>query len=246
MVIALLSDLHANHGALTACLKHAERAGAERYVFLGDIVGYGADTALVVATVERYVAAGAIAVKGNHDAAVERTDHSMIESARAAIDFARGSLDAAARGFLADLPLVVREGALTCVHASAAHPDRWTYVEDPGAAARSMIAAATPYTFSGHVHDQWLYFRATEARVGSFRPVPGSPVRLGPHRQWLALVGSVGQPRDGDPAAAYALFDSVRTELVFHRVPYDHREAARRVRAAGLPEILARRLEEAF
>jgi diadenosine tetraphosphatase ApaH/serine/threonine PP2A family protein phosphatase len=170
----------------------------------------------------------------------------MISSARAAIDFARRSLDAAARSFLADLPLVVRDGALTCVHASAARPDRWTYVEDARAAARSMVAAATPYTFSGHVHDQGLYFRATAARVGAFRPVPGSPVRLGRHRQWLALVGSVGQPRDGDPAAAYATFDSTRAELVFHRVPYDHREAARRVRAAGLPEILAQRLEEAI
>jgi predicted phosphodiesterase len=243
MRIAFLSDLHANEEALTACLRHAERAGAARYVFLGDLVGYGPDAAAVVATVQRYVAEGALAVKGNHDQAVERPAHHLDAEAAAAIELARRTLSPEARRFLAELPDIVRDDDITCVHASAAAPARWDYVTGVKLAQESMAAAGTAYTFSGHVHDQRLFFRATTARGGAFRPVPGSPISLGRQRQWLALVGSVGQPRDRDPAAAYALFDRDRAQLIFHRVAYDHHAAARRIRAAGLPEYMAHRIE---
>jgi diadenosine tetraphosphatase ApaH/serine/threonine PP2A family protein phosphatase len=76
-----------------------------------------------------------------------------------------------------------------------------------------------------------------------FRPKPGVPIPVAANRRWLALVGSVGQPRDGNPAAAYATFDTDAKSITFHRVPYDNEAAARKVRAAGLPEALAYRLE---
>ena len=131
----------------------------------------------------------------------------------------------------------MRDEQICFVHASAEAPDRWRYVDDPAAAQRSSNAANRPYTFSGHVHDQALYFQSSPEKMASFAPKPGSAVPVARHRRWLAIAGSVGQPRDGNPAAAYALFDSVREILTFHRVPHDHVAAARKVRAAGLPDL---------
>jgi diadenosine tetraphosphatase ApaH/serine/threonine PP2A family protein phosphatase len=98
------------------------------------------------------------------------------------------------------------------------------------------------------MHEPMLYHMATHIRttqmgaVGEFVPVPGSPIPLMPQRRWLTIPGSVGQPRDGNPAACWALFDDETLELTFHRVPYDHEAAAAKIRAAGLPDFLAARL----
>jgi diadenosine tetraphosphatase ApaH/serine/threonine PP2A family protein phosphatase len=243
VIIALLSDIHSNYEALTACLQHARENGASRHAFLGDLVGYGADPTAVVELVTRYAGDGAIVIKGNHDEAVEKDATYMNDSARDAIDWTRKVLDADAQAFLAGLPLIVREGKLCFVHGSAVDPARWDYVDSPSAAARSVAATGTAYTFSGHVHDQVLYFGSRGGRMTEFHPRPASPVPASSRRNWLAIVGSVGQPRDKNPAAAYTLFDCERETFVFHRVPYDHYAAARKVRAAGLSESLAWRLE---
>ena len=130
------------------------------------------------------------------------------------------------------------------VHASAAMPQRWDYIDSPSAALKSLNAAGETYTFSGHVHEQVLYARISDAQATEFRPLSGSPVPLGAQRRWLALVGSVGQPRDGRPAAGYALFDQDQDQLTYFRVPYDHLSAAQKIRAAGLSEGLAYRVEK--
>ncbi|MBV8031614.1 MAG: metallophosphoesterase family protein [Betaproteobacteria bacterium] len=243
MILALLSDIHANLEALDACLAHASRHGALRFAFLGDLVGYGADAAPVVERVMEHVSRGAIAVRGNHDDAIARSPRYMNEAALQAIERARDSLTAPQKAFLAGLPLSLREGAMCFVHASAAAPERWEYVDAESAALRSIGAAGTTYTFSGHVHEQWLFTDLGERRAAKHKPAPGTSIPLGRHRRWLALVGSVGQPRDGLPSAAYALFDTEVPALAFHRVAYDHLAAARKIRAAGLPEALAYRVE---
>jgi len=115
-------------------------------------------------------------------------------------------------------------------------------IEDSAAAHRSMEAAGTPYVFSGHVHDQMLYFRTPAGKTASFRPTPGSPVPMPRRRGWLAIIGSVGQPRDGNPESAYALFDGAAEVMTFFRIPYDHLATARRIRAGSLPEMLAERI----
>ena len=244
MVLALLSDVHANLEALNACLRHARESGATRYAFLGDLAGYGADPEAVVAIVRRYVEEGAIAVQGNHDQAILQASGYLNEMARDAIEWQRAQLSAGAKAFLAGLPLCVREESICFVHASAAVPEHWDYVDSPAEAQRSAAAAQTPYTFSGHVHVQELYFGGASGRMSLFRPVRGTAVPVPRHRRWLALVGSVGQPRDGNPAAAYALFDPTAAKLTFHRVPYDHRAAADKIRRAGLPPALAYRVEQ--
>ena len=126
---------------------------------------------------------------------------------------------------------------------SAAAPERWDYVDSAAAAERSARAAGTSYTFSGHVHQQVLYGENAHRRMVAFHPHPGVLIPIRAQRSWLALVGSVGQPRDGNPSAAYAIADLEAMGLTFHRVPYDNHAAARKIRAAGLPELLAHRLE---
>jgi diadenosine tetraphosphatase ApaH/serine/threonine PP2A family protein phosphatase len=244
LIIALLSDVHGNLEALTACLKHASENGVGRYAFLGDLVGYGADPQAVVDIVAHHAAAGAIVVKGNHDEAVEKTPRYMNDSVRAVIAWTRETLSAEAKGFLSSLPLCVREEEMCFVHASAASPERWDYVDSPAAAQRSIDAARTTYTFSGHVHDQEFYARVGDRKTIVFRPVHGRSVPVGSHRRWLAIVGSVGQPRDSNPAAAYAQFDTEAEKITFQRVAYDHRAAARKIEQAGLPLSIAYRVEK--
>jgi diadenosine tetraphosphatase ApaH/serine/threonine PP2A family protein phosphatase len=243
MKLALLADVHANLEALSACLEHAEREGADAYAFLGDLVGYGADPAAVLAVVRRHAERGALAVRGNHDAAVlDAGADTMHRSAEEAVLWTRGRIGPADLAFLRGLPLVARAGPAVLVHASADRPADWTYVSDPLRAAQSLRAAGATYVFSGHVHEPVLYFAGPSGRPVPFVPVPGVPIPVPPRRRWLAVVGSVGQPRDGKTAACWALFDTERERLVFHRVPYDVATAAAKVRAAGLPEHLALRL----
>ena len=243
MRIAVLSDIHANRHALEACLRHADERGVGRFAFLGDFVGYGADAGAVVDIIQRYADQGAIVIKGNHDEAVDEARSYFNDAALAAIEWARKTLTDAQKRFLASLPLIVRDDAVCFVHASADSPERWKYVDSVGAARRSTDAANTRYTFCGHVHDQVLYFENASGRMSEFRPKPGKAIPVRGHRRWLAVVGSVGQPRDRNPAAAYATFDIDRGQLTFHRVPYDAASAAQRIRESGLPASLAYRFE---
>ena len=250
MKIALLSDIHANLLALDACLEHARAQGARRLALLGDLVGYGAEPGAVMERVMQLVDEGALAVRGNHDAAALAPPAAAQNLGDQSAQWTAPHLDERQHAFLASLPLTVRLGPdALLVHASADGPERWHYVQDAGAAERSMAAAtqtdpAIRYVFSGHVHEQALYFRTPTAKLMRFSPQPGVPVPVPPHRQWLAIVGSCGQPRDGDPRAMYALFDPEAATLTFHRVLYDHLAAAAAVRAAGLPAFFADRLEK--
>jgi diadenosine tetraphosphatase ApaH/serine/threonine PP2A family protein phosphatase len=247
MKLALLADVHANLEALTACLAGAEEAGADGHAFLGDLVGYGADPEAVLEIVEEHVRRGAIVVKGNHDAALLdlREAASLGGAAGEAIAWTRSRLGERHRAFLAGLPLTVRRDSALFVHASADAPERFTYVTDPVRAASSLEGAGdASYVFCGHVHEPVLYFTGASNRPVPFHPEPAVPIPVPRRRRWLAIVGSVGQPRDGKTAACWAMADLERSTLTFHRVPYDWATAARKVRAAGLPERLAIRLEQ--
>jgi len=245
MRIAVLSDIHSNLEALLACLAHARFQGAEQFVFLGDLLGYGADPKACLDIISTKVSEGAVAVLGNHDEAVlGGLCEKLAFVARDAIYWTRQQLQQAELEFLQTLPLVARDGNSFYVHASAASPEKWPYIDNAPAAAKCMTASGQPLTFVGHVHHQVLYYTAVGGVVHTFIPVPGVAIPLMlRQRQWLAIAGSVGQPRDGNPAAAYLLHDRQRETLTFFRVPYDHWSAARKVRAAGLPERLAHRLE---
>jgi diadenosine tetraphosphatase ApaH/serine/threonine PP2A family protein phosphatase len=246
MKIALLADVHANLEALRACLEHARRQGVDRYAFLGDLVGYGADPMACLEIVAELMAQGSLAVLGNHDEAVlggllER----MAFQARDAIYWTREQLGAPERAFLAGLPWFVREEEMLFVHATADRPEDWTYIDGGQTAGRAMQAGGATFSFSGHVHHPTLYY-AVGATARGFKPVPGEAIPLSVTRRWLAIAGSVGQPRDGNNAASYAVFDRKARRLTYYRIAYDYLTAARKVRAAGLGEVLARRLEEGW
>lgn len=245
MRLAVLTDLHANREALSACLAHAEQQQADQYAFLGDLVGYGADPAWVVGTVMEYVERGALAVQGNHDLAATRPARPhMHAEAREVIEWTRGQLSGAQADFLAGLPLTDRLDNMLFVHASADQPEKWEYVKEAGAAERSLRAAHSRIVFSGHVHVPALYRRADDGRMGRHTPDPGQCIVLRAQHQYLAIPGAAGQPRDNNNAACYAIYDDAARELCYHRVRYDHGAAARRVIAAGLPIVFAMRLVE--
>jgi diadenosine tetraphosphatase ApaH/serine/threonine PP2A family protein phosphatase len=242
VLLAVFTDIHANRQAFSACLDFARARGAERMILLGDYVGYGADPEWTVETVMGLVERGAVAVRGNHDNAVAVTTESMNAVAQAAIEWTRGRLSATQRRFLAELPLALQEEDRLYVHSEASDPARWRYVQTSLDAACSIEATEAHATFCGHIHQPALYSMSSAADMTSVVPTSGVPVQLLGGRRWLAVLGSVGQPRDGDPAASFAMFDTQLREITYCRVPYDVEAAAKRIRENGLPLWLADRL----
>jgi len=244
MRLAVLTDLHANLEALEAVMEHARKHGAEQLAFLGDLVGYGADPGPVVERVQAAVATGALALKGNHDeAAIHGAPPTMRPDAAQAVTWTREHLSPEQLAFLVALPLSIERGERLFVHASAADPGQWLYVLSATDAGRSLRSVGSREIYCGHTHTPALYHLGADGTVGAFQPVPGTPIKLSAFRRWLVIPGSVGQPRDGNPAACYAMLDDAADVLVFHRVPYDAERAARKIRAAGLPGDLGARLE---
>jgi diadenosine tetraphosphatase ApaH/serine/threonine PP2A family protein phosphatase len=242
VLIAFFADIHANRQAFEACLAQARDNGAQRFVLLGDYVGYGADPEWAVSTVMNLVDQGAMAVLGNHDSAIGNPREQMNVEAKMAIEWTRGELGAAQRNFLASLPLTHEDGEHLYVHSEASNPKDWIYVVSTSEAARSLMATMAQITFCGHVHRPAIYTMSATAKMTAFTPVTDVPIQLLQGRRWLAVLGSVGQPRDGNPAAAYALLDTQKRELTYCRVPYDVEQAAARIRSKGLPTWLADRL----
>lgn len=242
MRIAFMSDIHANREALEACLRDVRARGADRLVFLGDYVGYGADPAWVVDTVMELVTDGAIAVLGNHDHAVSDLREDLNADAEVAMSWTRGQLGPQAREFLAGLAMRSEDDNRLYVHANVQTSRRWHYIDGPEAAERALESCSAQTLFCGHVHKPTLYGITATGRTVAFRPVTDVAIPLPQHRRWLAVLGAVGQPRDGNPAASYALLDTDKSAITYLRVPYDVSVAAAKIREAGLPDTLAERL----
>jgi diadenosine tetraphosphatase ApaH/serine/threonine PP2A family protein phosphatase len=244
MWIGLFSDIHANREALEACLSHARGNGITRFIFLGDYVGYGADPGFAVDTVLREVENGAIALLGNHDDAIAAGTEGMNAVAAAAIDWTRSRLTAAQCDFLARLPLTFDDSGRLFVHASAHNPAGWDYITSVEDASASFAATRAQTTFCGHVHVPQLYCLPPNRRLSGVIPAPTIEIPLRMEDRWIAVIGSVGQPRDGNPAACYGALETERNVLVYVRVPYDAETAALKIQQAGLPAILGLRLLE--
>jgi diadenosine tetraphosphatase ApaH/serine/threonine PP2A family protein phosphatase len=238
----MFADIHANRQAFEACLDAAHARGAERMILLGDYVGYGADPEWTLDTVMGMVDSGAVAVLGNHDEAVNTPTITFNAGAQAAIEWTRGRLGVEQRRFLSQLPLTLQEEDRLYVHSEASSPASWHYVQSMADAARSIMATPLHITFCGHIHQPALYSLSAAATMTGFVPASDVPVQLLPGRRWLAVLGSVGQPRDGNPAASFAMLDTGGQEITYCRVPYDVETAAARIRENGLPHWLADRL----
>jgi predicted phosphodiesterase len=242
MRLALLTDIHANREAFEAVLADLAQRRIDRLVILGDIVGYGPDPDWCLETVEAMVRQGAICVRGNHDRAVGVPDGTMNANARRVIDWTVDRLTARQKLFLAELPLLVEEDDMLFVHASANDPADWIYVTSGQKAMPSFRVSKARLIFCGHVHRAQLYSCDRAGRVAQFPAIPAQAVPLLTSRRWLAVIGSVGQPRDGSAMAGYAILDRATNELTFRKVGYDAATTARKSRKCGLPEALAQRL----
>jgi predicted phosphodiesterase len=235
----VLSDIHANLQALEAVLADAPRVGYDAVLVLGDLVGYGGDPAAVI---ERTLALGPAAiVRGNHDKVAAGLDDASTFSltARLAIDWTASTLTAADRHRLASLPAgpAAVDGDVLICHGAPFDEDY--YILSPGDGQRALRSTTARVCLFGHTHVTTLFGSNGLATM----PVTENVVPLPMSGQLLANVGSVGQPRDGDPGAAYGILDTTNATLQFCRVGYDIAGAQARIREAGLPDVLADRLE---
>ncbi len=236
MRLAVLSDIHANLAALDAVRE--DLPDVDETWVLGDIVGYGPQPNEVIRALQEL---GARSVMGNHDgAAIGTVDVSWFNpEAAAAIEWTAEVVDENSRAYLAALPEVRRDGELTAVHGSPRDPT-WEYVTGPQVAAANLRAFDTRLCLHGHTHVP-VIFRAEEERIEVVPATPDAPLRVDAGRA-LVNPGSVGQPRDGNPAASYLLIETEAGIAEFRRVRYDVARTQNLMREVGLPTRLVERL----
>lgn len=241
MRYGVFSDVHSNLEALEVVLKALNEARVDRLLCAGDLVGYGADPGPCLV---RLRGSGMEPVAGNHDWAVAgRMPLSWFnENARAGLVWTMGRLGAAERAQLGELPLSWSDGAVSMAHSTLHEPEEFHYAQDLATAAESLRVQETPVAFIGHTHVPGFFLLGG----GRVTYESGEALTLRPGQRVLVNVGSVGQPRDGDPRAACCLYDSDSGRIEIRRLAYPVERAQEKVRRAGLPEFLARRLEMGY
>jgi len=239
----VISDIHANLEALRAVLDATAGLDFARVLLLGDLVGYGADPNAVVDLVRAL--SNVVVIRGNHDkvaAGVESVE-GFNHMARLAITWTADMLTDDNRHYLASLaegPIEIDEHVEIC-HGTPFDED--VYVFDDLDALRSIRTSTRPVCLYGHTHVP-AAFRLTADQLQTIGPPRGErfDLPLNDDGRYLVNCGSVGQPRDGDPRAAYGVLDTSEHSVTVHRIPYDLKTAQAKIVAAGLPEILAQRL----
>ena len=237
-LIAILGDIHANLDALEVVLADCREQGVTDYLCTGDVVGYNAcphECLEIVRSLNCPV------VMGNHDHYVS-SDLNLADfnpNAAAVIKWTRGQLTDEELGYLRSLPFDVTRTGITLVHATLDNPRGFGYVFDHLQAESHFIHQKSPICFHGHTHCPMIY----EKQMGAVYRIDAQDFKLPIGRKYFINVGSVGQPRDGDPRASYVLYDPAERMVHFRRLEYDIAAAQAKVREAGLPERLAERLE---
>lgn len=239
MRYAVFSDVHSNLEAFEAVLAIFEKSNIDQYVFLGDIVGYGADPTECIAALKGLDAA---CVAGNHDwACVGLTDLDFFnEEVLAAVLWTRGILTEADRLFLKSLQLIRQENDCSLVHGTLVQPEEFDYMTDGYKAAKSFYALKGNLCFVGHSHTAGVFI---EDAGKVFYKTPGV-LKIEKGRRYIINDGSVGQPRDGDPRACFCIYDDEAATVEFKRVGYDIAIAQDKILKAGLPERFAARLSQ--
>lgn len=239
MRTAILTDVHANLPALKAVLDRCRTLGIDRYVCLGDSVGYASHPNECCELLRERVA---FSLLGNHDAAVSgRMDYGLYyEAARHALDWTRERLTEANRSWLASLPYSVREGNVEYSHGSPLEPEQFDYIflAEQAAELLPIWNSLADVTFIGHSHLPRVFALTPDDVEG----VTADEVHLSPGRKYLVSIGSVGQPRDGDPRACFGVHDTDQGTVTFHRVEYDIDSTAQGIITAGLSSHFANRL----
>lgn len=235
--IAILGDIHSNLEALETVLADAKAQGVDECLCTGDVVGYNASPHECIDIIRGI---GCPVVKGNHDhyVASEQNLEDFNPYAAAVVQWTREQLNAEEMEFLHTMPFSVTKTGIAIVHSTMDRPENFGYVFDNQQAEANFIYQKSLVCFHGHTHCPAIFEKQMS---GVFR-IDAQDIVLRPGRKYFINVGSVGQPRDGDPRAAYAIYDMQERTVRFRRLQYDIASAQKRIRAAGLPERLAERL----
>lgn len=241
MKFAIISDIHANLEALQTVLADAKQRECTHYACVGDVVGYNANPKECLDIIREMQMP---CVMGNHDeyCSADVDLSSFNESAATAVRWTREHLTEADKQWLKDLRYIRLIESFSIVHATMDGPRRWGYVTDKMSAAASFAYQTTNVCFHGHTHVPVAFMQEKGAQGfvqgGSF-----TRILVEPNKRYFVNVGSVGQPRDGDPRASYATYDLAKREIELHRLEYDIATTQKKILEAGLPERLAARLE---
>jgi predicted phosphodiesterase len=236
MRYAIFGDIHANWEGLQAVMADSQEQGCTHYVCLGDIVGYNANPCECLEYVR---AMNCPVVKGNHDdeATQDRNLDELNPLAESALIWTRSQLNEDQKQWLRDLKLVRQVRDFTIVHATLDSPGSWAYVSNRFDAMASFSYQFTQVCFYGHTHTPRIYEKDDTVRC-----LRDMDTTLRKGVKYFVNVGSVGQPRDGDWRASYAIYDAQQQTINIRRVEYDLRTAQQKVRDVGLPGVLADRL----
>ena len=240
MRYCVFSDVHGNLEAFEAALAAFANEKIDRHIFLGDVVGYGADPHACITALK--MLKPQILAAGNHEWGVlQLLDMEYFnEYAEAAVEWTRNLLTKEELEYLKSFRLFCEAWDLTFVHGSLEQPARFKYVLDNDDAELSLRFSKTPLCFVGHTHVACAYY-FDEGKVVSTK---GPKVRIEAGKKCIINVGSVGQPRDGDTRASYVIYDDTEKTVEIKRVAYDIKTAQKKILKAGLPAWLASRLSE--
>jgi predicted phosphodiesterase len=240
MRYGVISDIHGNLEAFESALGVLSGERIDGYIFVGDVVGYGADPEACIKLLKSLEPA--IAVAGNHEWGVlGKTDISYFnEQAAAAVLWTKRQLGPADNSYLESLPLVYEDEKLTVVHGTLNMPEEFYYMFDTEDAYVTLSKMNNAVCFVGHSHAPGI-FASDHTKVDY---IDAADVRVDSERKYIVNVGSIGQPRDGDARASFAIYDDEELTLEIRRAAYDVKKAQRKIISAGLPESLAARLAE--
>ena len=238
MRYGILSDIHANLEALTSVVDDAESRGVDRYLCLGDVVGYNANPDECIGVIRDL---GCQVVMGNHDfyTISEKMPEVVNDRAKKSIEWTKANITKQSLDWLKQLPMERRVGGFELVHASMNDSSEWNYVVNSIDAILHFHFQKTPLCFYGHTHSP-MFFSTNERKT--FKPV--DLYELKDDAQYMVNVGSVGQPRGDDKRAQYVIYDTRKKTIEYHKVDYDVESACNKIREAGLPEHNALRLEK--
>ena len=234
---AILGDIHSNWEALSAVLEDAEANGVNAHICVGDIVGYNANPSECIEKVRELCIA---VVRGNHDHYVSHDEclEDFHPLAANVIDWTRRQLSREQIQYLRNLRLTQMVDGFMIVHSTLDMPEKWGYVLDTLDAEANFNYQASSVCFHGHTHVPVVFERQGRVIRSSF-----TTYRTTLGRKCFVNTGSVGQPRDGDPRAAYIIYEPDQRRLELRRIPYDIAATQRKIAEAGLPDRLAKRLD---
>lgn len=240
MRLGIFSDVHSNLEALKTALKFFDDMEVTQYLCLGDLVGYGANPNECVELIQKL---RCTAVAGNHDFGVLKktpTEDFNPEAAEALL-WTQAQLTETAKLYIDALALTERFEPCLLVHSSPSSPASWEYIFTMKEAIYEFNFFPTRICLIGHTH---YPFAIVKTQDGSFHTLQESEFTIEPNNRYLINVGSVGQPRDGDPRACVAIFDNRTNKFLFRRLDYDISTAQQKILKAGLPPYLAHRLAQ--